>query len=167
MGLKMTQLQFRWFLLVCFGVVGVLGIAWPRLPYEVETTWICPVSGKYIRETATGFPRRRERVVEADGLVPWLRRRDPEFEPKPVLLCRRERLLFKVTRSCHAAPPIAFLQPILADLPERLAEKDLREMIQVLRTGTSAEQDRVVRRIKRAFELAVEGRPVAKGRNER
>lgn len=153
----MTQLQFRWLILICFGLVGLLGIAWPRLPYQIESTWICPVSGQFIRETAKGFPKRTVRVVESDGLLPWVRGRNPEFEPQLTLLCRREFLLFKVTRTCYPSPPIASLKAILPELPDTIAQAELWAMVRVLESGSAAEQDRIVQRIKTEYETATGG----------
>ena len=154
-----TSLQLRWSLLGAFLVVSLAGILWPRLPYKVESTQMCAVTGALRREILW-FGIRRRVEVESTALAGWIQTREPDFEFRFVPRCRFESLLFMVRRTCLAAPPVTPLRRIDSETLARVPEARVRELLDLLTTSDSGgHRDSVIAFLAELDRLQNQGTP--------
>jgi hypothetical protein len=141
--MRRASIRLRWFLLASFFVVTVVGMSWPRLPYKVETTQICPVSGSISREIVW-FGFHRDMNVEPTPLEGWIHEREPDFVPEFEEWCRFQTFLFSVRRTCSKSPLVGRLRSIQDRLVTELPEARLKELIRILRDGDQEKQREIV-----------------------
>jgi hypothetical protein len=78
--------------------------------------------------------------VKQTALQNWISKREPQFEPKWLHLSTRSRSVLITTFGCSPAPTVYHLRPILSLIVERLDERKIAKLVEVLRTGTKEEQ---------------------------
>jgi hypothetical protein len=135
-----------WIASVALGLVLLVGLVGPLIPYKRVANSVCPVSGS-TRQEITWFGRfsHEERTVSA--LEQWLKHREPTFQPQ--WRHTSTQTYYVLGRACGTAgaPEICQLRPILGDVVEEFSDERIAALVAVLRQGSRDEQREVIQRI--------------------
>ena len=135
-----------WSISITVGVVLLLGIVGPLVPYKKVDVWVCPVSGSTKRQdTWFGYLRHDERTISA--LEQWLKPREPSFESQWRHISTTTYYLLARGYACGETPEVYQLRPILDGVVSRFSDERIAGLITVLRQGSRDEQRQAVRRI--------------------
>jgi hypothetical protein len=141
-----TKKRIAWIVSIAFGLVLLVGIVGPLIPYKRVANSVCPVSGS-TRQEITWFGRfsHEERTVSA--LEQWLKRREPSFQAQ--WRHTSTQTYYVLGRACGTAgqPEICRLKPILDGVVEKFSDERIAGLIAVLRQGSRDEQRQAIQRI--------------------
>lgn len=141
-----TKKKIVWIVSIAFGLVLLVAVVGPFIPYKRVANSVCPVSGS-TRQEITWFGRfsREERTVSA--LEQWLRRREPSFQPQWLHTSTQTDYILGRACGTAGAPEIYRLRPILDDVVGKFSEERIAGLVAVLRQGSRDEQRQAIQRI--------------------
>lgn len=141
-----TKKRIVWIVSIGVGLVLLVGVVGPLIPYKRVANSVCPVSGS-TRQEITWFGRfsHEERTVSA--LEQWLKRREPSFQPQWRHISTQT--YYVLGRACGVAgtPEIYQLRPILDGVVEKFSDERIAGLVATLRQGSRDEQRQAIQRI--------------------
>ena len=135
-----------WSISIAVGVVLLLGIVGPLMPYKKVENWVCPVSGSTKRQsTWFGCFSHDERTTSA--LEKWLRRGEPSFEPQWWHTSTTTCYVLGTGYACGKTPEVYQLRPILDGVVSMFSDERIAGLVTVLRQGSRDERRQAIQRI--------------------
>jgi len=141
-----TKKRIVWSISIAVGVVVLLGIIGPLIPYKKVDNWVCPVSGSTKRQvTWFGYFSHDERTTSA--LEQWLERSEPSFEPQWRHISTTTYYVLARGYACGETPEVYQLRPILDGVVAKFSDERIASLVTVLRQGSRDEQRSALQRI--------------------
>jgi len=136
--------RFRWSLVEIVAVVGVLLL--PSVSVKQIETTIDPVTGSVRWKTIWLFGISSEPQIQESPLETRLNASGIAWSRSWQFLHKTRRNVFGGATSfgCGSAPPIDHLRPILGEVAAALTDEELREFVDVMQSGTDAEQNAAI-----------------------
>lgn len=141
-----TKKRIVWSTSIALGLVLLLVIVGPLIPYKKVDNWICPVSGS-TKSQVTWFGYFSDDQRTSSALEQWLERREPTFEPQWQHTSTTTYYFLGRGYACARAPQIYQLRPILDGMVSKFSDERISGLVAVLRQGSQDEQRQAIRRI--------------------
>ena len=141
-----TKKRIIWKGSIALGLVLLLGIAGPLIPYKRVANSVCPISGSTRREIIWfGRFSHEERTVSA--LEQWLNRKEPSFQPQ--WRSTSTQTYYLLGRGCGTGgtPEIYQLRLILDGVVRKFSDERIAGLVAVLRHESRDDQRQAIQRI--------------------
>ena len=141
-----TKKRIVWIVSIAFGLVLLVGVVGPLIPYKRVANSVCPVSGS-TRQEITWFGRFSHEERSVSALEQWLKRKEPSFQPQ--WRHTSTQTYYILGRACGTAgtPEIYQLRPILDGVVEEFSDERIAGLVAVLRQGSRDEQRQAIQKI--------------------
>jgi hypothetical protein len=141
-----TRKRIIWSVSIAVGLVSLLAVAGPLIPYKRVDNWVCSISGS-TRSEITWFGRFSHEERTTSALEQWLKRREPSFEPQ--WWSTSTQTYYILARACATGgtPEIYQLRPVLDGIVGKLSDERIAGLVAVLRQGSREEQRQMIQSI--------------------
>lgn len=142
-------------LLILLAAVAALLFLASAKPAYRQTTWVCPVTGSRKVQTRF-FDCLGECAVTTTALADWITAEEGEYAPDWTYLGETELWLLgqRVCRVGHRPPAIFFLpEDCIAEYIASAPRSEIREFVQVMRSGSDPQQQDAVERCVQKVEV--------------
>jgi hypothetical protein len=141
-----SKKRIVWSVFIALGLVLLLAVVGPLIPYKKVDNWVCPVSGSTKRQvTWFGYFSHDERT--SSSLKRWLERKEPTFEPQWRHTSTTTYYVLARGYACGEIPEVYQLRPILDDVVSKFSDERIAGLVTILRQGSHDEQKRAIQRI--------------------